>query len=203
MATLFGAAVNWMFFFFLQTRTKYWRTLWILTGAFCALRCKRQRAHRVAVWPKSSICLVWWDFPLSVWFLPQLIQRELTPYSPLTRIMKSCSTCPPCYPTRPTTSNRYLESTTVGFPSSLYSLSLLLIISHPRASPATKEATHRERHCYHCVPRTWGPPLHPQKHPLPLPARLCGGARSQPVLWRQLLQVSCKKIEIWMNKKFI
>lgn len=40
-------------------------------------------------------------------FLPQLIQREPTPCSPLTRIMKSCFTCPLCCPIRQTTSSRY------------------------------------------------------------------------------------------------
>lgn len=65
-----------------------------------------------------------------------------------------------------------------------------LIMSHPCASPAAEEAAHWERHCHHCVPRTRGTPLHPQKHPLPLPARLCRCARSQPMLREQLLQVS-------------
>lgn len=53
---------------------------------------------------------------------------------------------------------------------------------HPQQSPtATAQASHRQRHRHHCLPRTWCPPLHPQGYTLAIPARLHCGASDQPL----------------------
>lgn len=62
----------------------------------------------------------------------------------------------------------------VLFLGNLYTTLCLTVFSCcPSAFPATPEASYWEWHRHNCVPGTWRSPLHPQKHSLSLPARLC------------------------------